>query len=240
MRQLSRGICTLCQREISKTGMARHLEVCRQKALLAAGIEHSQQKTSTFHLVIEASRQPLYWLHLAITTEATLAVLDQFLRDIWLECCGHLSAFKIGDIHYCEDEELFGDGGWGPRKQPLQIALDRVLAPGRTCSYEYDFGSTTELTLKVLARYEDKAQRKAIRILARNIPPIIPCDQCDAPAIGECQYDSFDDEYAEPVYLCAACAKIHSCEGQLMPLRQVNSPRAGVCGYTGPTNPAYL
>lgn len=240
MRQLSRGICTLCQREISKSGMARHLDVCRRKALLAANDEQPQQKTSTLHLLIEASRQPCYWLHLEIPTETTLAVLDQFLRDIWLECCGHLSVFKIGDIRYCADDEFFGDSIWGSRQRPLHVALDRVLAPGQTCSYEYDFGSTTELTLKVLARYEDKAQHKAIHILARNTPPVISCDRCDAPAIGECQCDSSDDEYEESVYLCAACAETRPCGNQLMPLHQVNSPRSGVCGYTGPTNPAYI
>ena len=229
--------------------MARHLDVCRQKTLLAARDEQPQQKTSTFHLLIEASHQPCYWFHLEVMVEATLAVLDQFLRDIWLECCGHLSVFKIGDIRYCEDDELFGDSIWGSRQQPLHIALDRVLAPGQTCSYEYDFGSTTELTLKVLARYEDKAQHKAIHILARNILPSILCDQCDNPAIGACPaYASEDidvddedvDMDIDMVYLCATCAEAHPCGNRLRPLRQINSPRAGVCGYTGPTNPAYF
>jgi len=27
---------------------------------------------------------------------ATLAKLDDYLRAIWLECCGHLSKFTIG------------------------------------------------------------------------------------------------------------------------------------------------
>jgi len=31
---------------------------------------------------------------------ATLTDLDGFLRDIWLECCGHLSAFDIGTVRY--------------------------------------------------------------------------------------------------------------------------------------------
>ena len=36
----------------------------------------------------------------------------------------------------------------------MQVRLDQVLHPGQTCAYEYDFGSTTELTLKVISERE--------------------------------------------------------------------------------------
>ena len=43
--------------------------------------------------------------------------------------------------------------------------------------------------------------------------------------------------YEDKGCLCDACARSHECgEEMLLPL--VNSPRAGVCGYTG-QNPAY-
>jgi hypothetical protein len=32
--------------------------------------------------------------------DAILSRLDHFLRDIWLECCGHLSAFRIDQTIY--------------------------------------------------------------------------------------------------------------------------------------------
>lgn len=41
-----------------------------------------------------------YWLYLEMPARATLTDLDGFLRDIWLECCGHLSAFDIGTVRY--------------------------------------------------------------------------------------------------------------------------------------------
>lgn len=184
----------------------------------------------------------MYWLHLEVTISTTLAMLDRFLRDIWLECCGHLSAFTIGGVHYCEDKELFNYGGWGPRKQPLQVALGHVLSPGQTCSYEYDFGSTTELTLKVIAAHEEAIQGSAIRILARNTLPPISCDECGHPATrARRQCFSKDDDDDDGGYLCKACAETHTGKHELLvPLRRVNSPREGVCGYTGPANPAYL
>jgi len=80
-----------------------------------------------------------------VTAETTLATLDRFLRAIWLECCDHLSQFEIGNIRYCEDPEMYH---WGTKHKDMNVRLDEVLRPGQTCCYEYDFGSTTELTLK--------------------------------------------------------------------------------------------
>ncbi|BCL80655.1 hypothetical protein ccbrp13_31200 [Ktedonobacteria bacterium brp13] len=42
----------------------------------------------------------MYWMHLEVSTGATLADLDHFLRKSWLECYGHLSAFEIGNQSY--------------------------------------------------------------------------------------------------------------------------------------------
>ncbi len=145
----------------------------------------------------------------------------------WLECCGHLSVFEIGGIRYYVDAEIFDH--WDKRAQNMQMRLDTVLHHGQTCSYEYDFGSTTELRIKVIAEREVPASGNLIRMLARNSSPIL-CDICGKPATSTCTPCSNDDE----AYLCDDCAKHHQCEPEkLSPI--VNSPRAGVCGYTGDT-----
>jgi hypothetical protein len=59
--------------------------------------------------------------------------LDEFLRDIWLECCGHLSAFSY------QRSEL----GMGRK-------LKDVLRSGMELLHEYAFGTPTELLVKVL------------------------------------------------------------------------------------------
>lgn len=41
----------------------------------------------------------------------TLKALDRFLRDIWVECCGHLSEFDINGVIYdCYPEDTYGSG----------------------------------------------------------------------------------------------------------------------------------
>ena len=232
-RQTSKGTCSFCHREFSKVSMTRHLEACEQRAAIQAeaGSHQKARQTRTFHLVVAGYRLPMYWMHLEVSAGTTLATLDRFLRDTWLECCGHLSAFEIGGVRYTVDAGLYD---WDTGGKNMQVRLDKVLKPGQTYSYEYDFGSTTELTLKVISEQEMEAQKKAIQILARNNLPLVPCDVCGEPATTTCSQCVYEDKGC----LCDACAKDHEC-GEEMLLPMVNSPRAGVCGYTG-QDPAYI
>jgi hypothetical protein len=242
------------------SSMTRHLEACRQKAgEKEYGTRQETQRMSVFHLLVEGEPLPMYWLHLEVATDVTLETLDQFLRAIWLECCGHLSAFTIDDAHYCADEEMGDLKRWQVGRRAMQTTLGVVMRPGQSSIYEYDFGTTTELRLKVITAREVETQNGAIRILARNTLPPIPCNLCGQPATSvclRCWYGSDDyereleeragagleeEERAEQGYLCAICAASHQHrKADLKPLRRVNSPRAGVCGYTGPKNPLFL
>lgn len=161
-------------------------------------------------------------MHLEVTASATLAALDRFLRDIWLECCGHLSAFEIGGVRYAIDAGV--DDEWHMGEKSMRVRLDKVLSPGQTCFYEYDYGTTTELRLKVISEREVEAKGKAIQVLARNTPPMILCEVCGKPAIRVCAQCIYDDRG----WVCNACAKDHEC-GEEMLLPVVNSPRVGMC-----------
>jgi hypothetical protein len=174
-------------------------------------------------LFVEGRHAKDYWIHVAVPAEAPLAELDRFLRRIWLECCGHLSAFVIrGNRYVSQPMGEFGDKGMGVR-------LSRLLDVGLKFSYEYDYGSTTELTLKVVARRDHAAARGEVQLLARNAAPQVSCQRCAAqPATEICTECAWSDEG----WLCQACALAHEC-GTEMCLPVVNSPRVGVCGYTG-------
>ena len=235
-RQTSKGTCTFCHRELSKASMTRHLESCEQRTATQGEIESRQKakKIESFHLLVEGDRLPMYWMHLEVAAGTTLATLDRFLRDTWLECCGHLSVFRIGGFNYYVDAEMDAYWDWDMRRKNMQVKLEEVFSPGQTCSYEYDFGSTTELHVKVIAEQEVDMKGKVIQILARNSLPFIPCDMCGEPATNFCPQCIYEDKG----YLCDGCAKTHACAEELL-LPLVNSPRAGVCGYTG-QDPAYI
>jgi hypothetical protein len=213
--QSSTGRCNLCGGSFSRIAMSRHLQSCRPSG--AVGM------APTFHVFVDGKYAKEYWLHVAVPFKSSLSTLDGFLRKTWLECCGHLSAFTINGLAYSDSpEDDCGD-------RSANIRADRVLVPGLKFSYEYDFGSTTALLLKVVG-IRECVLRRGVQLLARNDAPQIPCGECSSGKLAtrvctDCQYGAGG-------WLCEDCAEAHAC-GTEMLLPVVNSPRVGVCGYSG-------
>ncbi len=166
-------------------------------------------------------------MHLEVPASATLTALDRFLRDTWLECCGHLSAFEIGGVRYAIDAGMFEEP-FDMGDKSMRVRLEKVFSPGRVSTYEYDFGTTTELKLKVISEREAETRGKTVQVLARNNPPEMLCEVCGKPATSVCSQCIFDDRG----WVCDTCAENHEC-GEDMLLPVVNSPRVGMCAYTG-------
>ncbi|GAC1566316.1 MAG: hypothetical protein NVS3B14_07640 [Ktedonobacteraceae bacterium] len=331
----STGMCSFCNSEIDKSKMTQHLRYCKQRTIQIAAETGAQDageavKVRLFHIVAEGRYNPQYWMHIELPASDALEDLDYFFRDTWVECCGHLSAFQIGDISYSDDpddfdyyeegeqvdgeedeseedeEEADGEDGEEARAinlealppqlvealtpelllkfneftntddlvvflraevktfpkdllpgafigdedyrklalkqmlieqiidmledRSLGVSLEKVLKVGQNFRYEYDFGSTTELSLRVVGErvgvLEDK--QDDVRILARNLPPEIKCISCGKPATKVAAgYDYWG--VVEHAY-CDVCSKKVN-EDAWLPM--VNSPRVGVCAYTG-------
>jgi hypothetical protein len=233
-RQELNGKCSLCGGTYSKAAMRKHLESCKQRQITQTPPSNRRsQKTKILHLVIEGSDQPDYWMHLDVPADAKLEDLDNFLREIWVECCGHLSALTINNVEYERDTggvdamwpTIFGEGK--PRRS-MNIRAGSVLHAGLKFHYEYDFGTPTHLALRVLSEREENIKDKSIQILARNNPPHIICEMCGRLATQVCTQCIYEDKG----WLCDKCAQEHKC-GEDMLLPVVNSPRVGMCGYTG-------
>ena len=205
--------------------MARHLKSCKARAeendkSAIKGATKGSASRTILHLQVEGRDRPMYWMHIEIPSNATLQNLDDFLRQIWLECCGHLSSFEIGGSTFISEKSEPGD-------RSMKIALGKVIVPEMKFEHIYDFGTSTELSLRVVSEREGLAQGKAVRVLARNDPPDIKC-QCGKQATAVCSQCIFEG----PSWFCEECAGKHEC-GEDMLLPVVNSPRVGMCGYTG-------
>ncbi len=226
-RQSSKGTCAFCGGTFGKIAMSRHVLSCpqRQAALETQSRNREPQLTRLFHLLVEGQYAPMYWLHLDVRADAKLRDLDQFLRDIWLECCGHLSAFTIGAQRYSISP--IRDSFFDMYERSMNVALADALSPGMKVQHEYDFGTTTELTIKVLDERQGNIGRHRVLLLARNEPPDIRCVQCGKPATEIC----VECEWETGGWLCAQHGRKHKHEDMLLP--NVNSPRVGMCGYTG-------
>ena len=222
-RQTSSGKCNLCGETFGKAAMTRHLAKCRS--------EHpakGKTQRNIFHLLVEAKYLPYYWMHIQAPGDANLAQLDDFLRETWLECCGHLSAFTITGQRYSVDAneaDVFPDM---EPEEDFSAKLAAVLAPGLKFDYEYDFGTTTYLTLKVVSEHQGAIKPRSVEVLARNEPPPVTCEECGRPATRVCSVCIYNDK----AWYCDDCMPEHKC-GEDYALPVVNSPRVGQCGYTG-------
>ena len=96
-RTISNGKCSLCGGVFDKAAMTSHLKSCLRKQEMAgaATAQKEAKRRPVFHLSVEGRYLPEYWMHLEVPAGATLDTLDRFLRDTWLECCGHMSEFEI-------------------------------------------------------------------------------------------------------------------------------------------------
>jgi hypothetical protein len=215
----SSGKCNLCSHTFGKTAMARHVSKCKNP-------DHPEGSgIQSFHVLVEGGYPKIYWLHLAVPQTLPLSKLDKFLREIWLECCGHMSAFTIDHQRYAAAPM---DDGFGLEERSMNVPVGRVLRVGSKFIHEYDYGSTTEISLQVLGEVESFGKPKEIRLLARNDAPQLNCVKCDAPGTQVCSQCSWQEES----WLCDKCAQNHECgEETLLPV--VNSPRVGVCAYAG-------
>ncbi|MGN0292804.1 MAG: hypothetical protein ACI4D3_02235 [Lachnospiraceae bacterium] len=252
MAKQTKGFCKYCGKEYARSGMLRHLAACKnRKARLEA--EKGTKKCGYFEVVISGRYNKDYWLITEVDENATLKELDRFIRDIWVECCGHLSAFNINGIQY--ESVPCTDRFWGPPAKSMNYKLKFVFKVGETVTYEYDFGSTTELTLQIHAHRTGDRKKEKITILSRNNPPEILCSQCGKNAA---QWIDTMAYYDEDPFWCEECLRkahmdeestaeddeaeaygdeidvLEECDYIFDTLSPIcNSPRMGVCGYEG-------
>jgi hypothetical protein len=213
----SEGECLYCgnmfsQREIGKH-LAEHLTIM-EKESTGMGKESTGKRVSNYvHVEVDAGKM---FLHLLVKGDAQMKVIDQFLRDIWLECCDHLSAFGHKNF-----------------KIAMSYRVEDVFQPRIKIYHDYDFGSTTRVYLKAHKHYQLNLKEKII-LLSRNEPLKIMCSMCKKePAVNICTACWYEEE----AFFCEACSEKHAeeCEdfNDYAQMPVVNSPRMGVCGYTG-------
>lgn len=224
----SYGTCSFCQERVARSRVSQHLRSCKERKRAEEELRSKQpgrSEVDVYHLAVEPKwGADFYWLHVAVRGDASLDSLDQFLRVIWLECCGHMSNFEIRGRYFTSG----GFGGWqeGPG---MDVKAGRVLEPRLRFEYTYDMGDSTDLKLRVVGVSKRPAAIESVTLLARNEDPGICCSYCDNLARWVCTECLCSGEG----WLCEKCGEEHNC-GDEMQLPVVNSPRVGVCGYCGP------
>ena len=100
---------------------------------------------------------PQFWLDLEMRGSSALEYLDQYLRTIWLDCCGHMSQFISGRR-------------WGEEISMRQRIAD-VLEPGIELTHIYDFGTSSETLIKAVSvRMKKMNGESCATSMQRHIP----------------------------------------------------------------------
>jgi len=97
--------------------------------------------------------------------------------------------------------------------------------------YEYDSHPLSIKVFGLLPLKDDQKIQKLIGsvMIGRNESPSISCGYCKA------------TDKTMAAYICSGCGDVfackkhrsrHDCDAPFLPL--INSPRTGMCGYTGP------
>ena len=224
-----KGKCNFCRRKMTSGGLVKHLKSCgdRDKAVTYANENNTKAREQRlYHLYVKNSYNSDFWLHLELNGNATLNELDDYLRSIWLECCGHMSHITIGN------------DAWGRNEISMNRKVYQSLKEGMEMTHVYDFGSSTVTSIKVVdTRWGKPLTAHPIFLMARNEMPIATCDRCNKKAKWLLEdYDSYDGGEL----LCEE-HKQEEVDGEYSDylLELVNSPRFGVCGYTGPATDPY-
>jgi len=143
----TKGICAYCKTEIPKNtrSIIKHLSECK-----SAVVSKTDSPVHHMVLMIEGKYNPDYWLVIKVKSVLSIKKIDRFIRDIWVECCGHMSAFS-----------------YNRSKIGMSQKICNVFDGPYIIDYIYDYGSSTELSLSLLGEMDD-SNDKDNQVLKRN------------------------------------------------------------------------
>ena len=222
------GGCTICGQTMTLRRMRGHLLGHFKEG------EGGREVPAGACLVRITGYSPIrHWLYVRIGPRATLRTLDALLRDVWVDCCGHLSSFSTDETSY---ESSVGDPdmGYDDREtETMDVGAADVLSEYGSLRYEYDYGTTTELFVSMACECPSAGiEPDEIELVARNVDIPYDCTECGGrgEAVCLCVNCTWADKYT---LMCAACAKKHGHAGgeETHLLSVTNSPRMGMCAY---------
>lgn len=212
MPRCDKPMCMICN-ELC-TDIDTHINECINNLII--------KKKNTNYLLKINDATNTYWMFVVMNGNLKLSKLDNFLKDTWLECCGHLSKFTINDKEYgCDNMSYDTD----EENNNMDHKIKDILEEDVVFTYEYDFGSTTELFISVIKIFNSKNNK--ILIVSQNSNPKYKCNICkkfnSVKICLECQ-NTF----------CNKCTsnKKHTCDPDdecIFDL--INSPRMADCFY---------
>lgn len=213
---MKNNLCKICNQKFTERGLKKHIIKCIPTTIYN-GIYmrlYGEKKIK----VNDETIIKKYWVYIVVPLDYTLHKLDSVIRNIWVECCNHLSEFivskdnKINIYIYSNHEQE--DKDINQQINLLDVIKNKELV------YHYDFDNTTKINIEILDIITNKKNNENILLINRNNEVDINCSNCNNSSNK----------------ICSICNKINCCYNScmcdnktLLPL--LNSPRMGTCCY---------
>lgn len=184
------GRCYYCNKELTERTIKRHMKNCSEmKQAIEDKMRDAKTVRDQFIISIKDKYKPgVYCLYVSLDANLQLQHLDKLIRDIWVECCEHLSTFYI-------DKEMYHDNSDG--QYEMNFYLKDLLEVGKKFEYQYDFTSATHLVLEVVDMIKVSSEFSQMEIIARNNEE--DKEDRNSPRDGVCEYVVSKD--AESAYI---------------------------------------
>lgn len=212
------GQCRICGGVYTATGMTSHIK---------KHIARSKETSGYYVIRIDAGRGNPFWMYVAAEDSITFGEIDQFLRSMWLECCGHPSHFVV----YDNVKPEFTPDMKTPIKDVLRNRTmfahhydSTILRLGvvRICGQIYDGVDDPSVD----GRFDDVPTEYDITVLALHDRVQFRCRDCKRESATVCAGFTMTGEGV----LCMDCARLHDRATENMRWA-LQSPRSGRCRY---------
>jgi len=158
----AKSVCRGCSKTMLQSRIRDHVSSCSKIAKLKSAFT---SPCTLYRLRVVTMRQP-YELIIDVRGDAPMSFLDAFLRDIWMECCNHLSSFAC--VACDEDFDENAKQPKGNNRPTMERHIASVFASCVIAVYRYDFGTTTSVLIQRVSVTENAKQDVGIFVLARN------------------------------------------------------------------------
>ncbi|WP_293981281.1 SEC-C metal-binding domain-containing protein [uncultured Clostridium sp.] len=219
------GRCYYCNKELTERTIKRHMKSCKEmRKFIRDEISDKESRTRNQFIISIKDKydKNTYCVYISISSVLQLLHLDRFIRDVWVNCCDHLSCFIINKVIYNDNSNEMYE---------MSVRLNDILFCGMKFQYEYDFGTSTYLELEVIDELKVSEKHSMIEIIARNDEIEHKCRKCGEHA----EYIN----YNESEFLCKKCSEyiskssLENLNIEYIGDTYFNSPRDGICSYRG-------
>ena len=119
------GRCYYCNKELTERTIKRHMKSCKEmRKFIRDEISDKESRTRNQFIISIKDKydKNTYCVYISISSVLQLLHLDRFIRDVWVNCCDHLSCFIINKVIYNDNSNEMYE---------MSVRLNDILFCGR-------------------------------------------------------------------------------------------------------------